>query len=133
MSSHRPNGSVKSLAPLMPQDQAQTAPLARAPGREAGALAPMREPGQVTTLSRDAAEPPAGGAPPVAPGRARSPRRFVLPLVALAALGYGVYWGYNWFVEGRFLVSTDGAYVGADASARRRLSVDDSTRPHSLL
>ena len=100
----------------MPQDQAQTAPLARAPGREAGALAPMREPGQVTTLSRDAAEPPAGGAPPAAPGRARSPRRFVLPLVALAALGYGVYWGYNWFVEGRFLVATDDAYVGADAS-----------------
>jgi membrane fusion protein (multidrug efflux system) len=100
----------------MSQDQAQTAPLARAPSREPGALAPMREPGQIATLSRDAAEPPAGGAPPTAPGRARSPRRFVLPLVALAALGYGVYWGYNWFVEGRFLVSTDDAYVGADVS-----------------
>ena len=100
----------------MSQDQAQTAPLARAPAHEPGALAPMREPGQIAALSRDAAEPPAGGAPPAAPGRARSPRRFVLPLVALAALGYGVYWGYNWFVEGRFLVSTDDAYVGADAS-----------------
>ncbi len=100
----------------MTQDQAQTAPLARAPAREPGALAPMREPGQIAALSRDAAEPPAGGAPPAAPSRARSPRRFVLPLVALAALGYGVYWGYNWFVEGRFLVSTDDAYVGADAS-----------------
>jgi len=76
----------------------------------------MREPGQLATLSRDAAQPPAGGAPPAAPGRVRSPRRFVLPLVALAALGYGVYWGYDWFVEGRFLVSTDDAYVGADAS-----------------
>jgi membrane fusion protein (multidrug efflux system) len=77
----------------------------------------MREPGQIAILSRDAAEPPAGGgAPPAAPGRARSPRRFILPLVALAALGYGVYWGYDWFVEGRFLVSTDDAYVGADAS-----------------
>jgi membrane fusion protein (multidrug efflux system) len=76
----------------------------------------MREPGQIATLGRDAAEPPAGGAPPTAPGRARSPRRFVLPLIALAALGYGAYWGYNWFVEGRFLVSTDDAYVGADAS-----------------
>jgi membrane fusion protein (multidrug efflux system) len=76
----------------------------------------MREPGQLATLGRDPAEPPAGGAPPTAPGRARSPRRFVLPIVALAALGYGAYWGYNWFVEGRFLVSTDDAYVGADAS-----------------
>ena len=100
----------------MSQDQAQTAPLARAPAHGPGALAPMREPGQLATLSRDAAEPPAGGAPPAAPGRVRSPRRFVLPLVALAALGYGVYWGYDWFVEGRFLVSTDDAYVGADAS-----------------
>ena len=91
----------------------------RSPARrraKPGALAPMREPGQVATLNRDAAEPPASGAPPSAPGRARSPRRFVLPLVAMAALGYGVYWGYNWFVEGRFLVSTDDAYVGADAS-----------------
>ena len=100
----------------MSQDQVQIAPIARAPAREPGALAPMREPGQIATLSRDAAEPPAGGAPPSAPARARSPRRFVLPLVALAAVGYGVYWGYNWFVEGRFLVSTDDAYVGADAS-----------------
>ena len=100
----------------MSQDQVQIAPIARAPAREPGALAPMREPVQIATLSRDAAEPPAGGAPPSAPARALSPRRFVLPLVALAAVGYGVYWGYNWFVEGRFLVSTDDAYVGADAS-----------------
>ena len=100
----------------MSQDQAQPAPFARAPGREPGALAPMREPGQLANFSRDAAEPPAGGAPPAAPGRARSPRRFVLPLIALAALGYGVYWGYDWFVAGRFLVSTDDAYVGADTS-----------------
>jgi membrane fusion protein (multidrug efflux system) len=100
----------------MSQDQAQTAPLARAPAREPGALAPMREPGQLATLARDAAEPPAGAAPPSSPQRARSPRRFILPLVAIAALGYGAYWAYDWFVEGRFLVSTDDAYVGADAS-----------------
>ena len=40
----------------------------------------------------------------------------VLPLVVLAALGAGGYEGYHWFVEGRFLVSTDDAYVKADMS-----------------
>ena len=100
----------------MSEDQTETAPLARAPARESTSLAPAREPGQLAALSRDVAEPPAGGAPPAAPSRARSPRRFIMPIVALAALGYGAYWAYGWFVDGRFLVSTDDAYVGADAS-----------------
>ena len=46
----------------------------------------------------------------------RSPRRFILPLVLLAGLGYGAHLAYSWFVEGRFLVSTDDAYVGADTA-----------------
>ena len=46
----------------------------------------------------------------------RSPRRFILPLILLAGLGYGAHLAYNWFVEGRFLVSTDDAYVGADTA-----------------
>ena len=48
-----------------------------------------------------------------APKRSRGVRRFVFPLVLLAALGYGGKMGYDYFVEGRFLVSTDDAYVGA--------------------
>ncbi len=43
-------------------------------------------------------------------------RRVILPLVLLAAVGGGGYEGYRWFVEGRFLVSTDDAYVKADMS-----------------
>ncbi|UDL96480.1 HlyD family secretion protein [Lichenihabitans sp. PAMC28606] len=43
-------------------------------------------------------------------------RRVVLPLVLLAAVAGGGYEGYKWFVEGRFLVSTDDAYVKADMS-----------------
>ena len=65
-----------------------------------------------------AATPPyarAAEAPPVAPVKAkRSPRRFILPLVAIAAVAYGVHYGNYYFNEGRFLVSTDDAYVGAD-------------------
>jgi len=45
----------------------------------------------------------------------RSPRRFILPLVVIAAASYGAHWGYYYFTEGRFLVSTDDAYVGANS------------------
>ena len=53
----------------------------------------------------------AAAAPPKAK---RSPRRFILPLVVIAAAAYGANWAYSYFVEGRFLVSTDDAYVGAN-------------------
>ena len=54
-------------------------------------------------------------APPLAPVKVkRSPRRFLLPLVALAGVGYGAHYGNYYFTEGRFLVSTDDAYVGAN-------------------
>ena len=59
---------------------------------------------------------PAGGPPAVPPAPAKSPRRFILPLIFIAALGYGGHWAYDYFVEGRFLVTTDDAYVGADTA-----------------
>jgi membrane fusion protein (multidrug efflux system) len=40
----------------------------------------------------------------------------VLPLVIVAALGFGAKYGYDWYVTGRFIVSTDDAYVKADMS-----------------
>jgi membrane fusion protein, multidrug efflux system len=64
------------------------------------------------------AHPPVGG-PPVAnavPTKRRGLRRFVVPVLILAALGYGGKTAYDYFVEGRILVSTDDAYVGADTS-----------------
>ena len=39
-----------------------------------------------------------------------------MPVLILAALGYGGKTAYDYFVTGRFLVSTDDAYVGADTS-----------------
>ena len=64
------------------------------------------------------AHPPAGGAPVAKPAPAKRSglRRFVVPVLILAALGYGGKTAYDYFVEGRFLVSTDDAYVGADTS-----------------
>ncbi len=71
-----------------------------------GSLAVRQGPGQA------AAAPMRGEVIP--PKKKR--RRVVLPLVLLAAVGGGGYEGYHWFMEGRFLVSTDDAYVKADMS-----------------
>ncbi|HYC25967.1 MAG TPA: HlyD family secretion protein [Roseiarcus sp.] len=54
--------------------------------------------------------------PAPAPQKRFSLRRVILPVVVLAAIGYGVSFAYQWFVEGRFIVSTDDAYVGADTA-----------------
>jgi membrane fusion protein (multidrug efflux system) len=56
---------------------------------------PMREP--------VAATPSRGG-----------PRRFVLPLLIIAALGGAGWFGWGWWTHGRFIVATDDAYVRAD-------------------
>lgn len=62
------------------------------------------------TVTPDASSAPAGVS-------ARAPRKRILLFLALAvALGYGGWKGYGWFVEGRFIVSTDDAYVKADQS-----------------
>ena len=54
---------------------------------------------------------PQGGAAPQAPaaGKGAKIRRIVLPIVVLAALGYGARAGYDYFTTGRFLVATDDA------------------------
>ena len=51
-----------------------------------------------------------------APAKRSGLRRFIVPVLILAALGYGGKTAYDYFVEGRFLVSTDDAYVGADTA-----------------
>src|SRR5579863_958062 len=62
------------------------------------------------------------GGPPVAPTAQPKPakrsalRRLIFPVILLAGVAYGGKMAYDWFVEGRFLVSTDDAYVGANTS-----------------
>ena len=54
-------------------------------------------------------------APPSAPVKVkRSPRKLILPLIVLAGVAWGANYGYGYLTEGRFLVSTDDAYVGAN-------------------
>jgi membrane fusion protein (multidrug efflux system) len=46
----------------------------------------------------------------------RQRRSIVLLLLLVGAIGFGAWKGYDWFVTGRFLVTTDDAYVKADMS-----------------
>jgi membrane fusion protein, multidrug efflux system len=79
--------------------QARNAPEARSPAAAADAGAVLREPG-----SEDK------------PKAKLSKRRAVLAAAVIAALGAGGYYGHYWWTAGRFLVSTDDAYVRADLS-----------------
>lgn len=44
-------------------------------------------------------------------------KRVVLPVLLVAALGAGAWYGYNWWTVGRFMVSTEDAYIQGDISA----------------
>lgn len=56
---------------------------------------------------------PAIASPPAKRG---GRRRFLLLTVAAVAIAAGAYFGHEWWTVGRFMVSTDDAYVGADTS-----------------
>ena len=63
------------------------------------------------------AEPQAATAPP--PAAAVEPpkkkrRGFVLPVILLALAGAGGWYGYNYWIDGRFMISTDDAYIQGD-------------------
>lgn len=54
------------------------------------------------------AETPAAAPAPAQKAKRRSP---VLPVILLALLGAGGWYGYNWWTDGRFMVSTEDAYI----------------------
>ncbi|APO76351.1 EmrA family multidrug resistance transporter protein [Rhizobium etli 8C-3] len=49
-----------------------------------------------------------------APAEKKKRRSLVLPVVALAILAGGASYGYEWWTNGRFMVSTDDAYIEGD-------------------
>ncbi|MGK6311814.1 HlyD family secretion protein [Neorhizobium sp. DT-125] len=66
-----------------------------------------------------AAEQPAAAEAIAAPAAEKAPekkkrRSLLLPIIALALLGGAAWYGYNWWTDGRFLVSTDDAYLEGD-------------------
>lgn len=44
-------------------------------------------------------------------------KRVVLPVVLIAAVAGGLWYGYDWWTVGRFMVSTDDAYVQGDIAS----------------
>ena len=60
------------------------------------------------------AQAPAAAAPEKAPEAPKKRRSMVLPIIAVVALAAGGWYGYNWWTDGRFLVSTDDAYIEGD-------------------
>ena len=82
--------------------------------------------------AREAREPQAKEAPPPAaadPKARKSPlKRGALTVVAIAAVGAGLWYGLDWWRNGRFIVSTDDAYVGAEmATISAKLAANIAT------
>ncbi|NLS05374.1 HlyD family secretion protein [Rhizobium sp. P32RR-XVIII] len=78
--------------------------------REAAASA-----GAPTAEARDTPQLPAAEATPAGkPEEKKKRRSFVLPIIVLAILAGGGWYGYEWWTNGRFMVSTDDAYIEGD-------------------
>jgi membrane fusion protein (multidrug efflux system) len=89
---------------------------------ESQVLQPRSTPsiGEVRTpeLAPPSAEKPgmetAPATAPVGPAKPRSRKKPVVIAIVAAAVAFGGYEGYEWWTQGRFMVSTDDAYVQAD-------------------
>ncbi|WP_275785231.1 HlyD family secretion protein [Pararhizobium gei] len=70
-------------------------------------------------LAKTAAEPEAQAAVAVATAEKPTPKRrnFLLPLIAIAVVAAGGWYGYDWWTNGRFMISTDDAYVEGDIAS----------------
>jgi membrane fusion protein, multidrug efflux system len=81
-----------------------------AEGAEKAELRQEAPVGEKATTAKPAGQDGSAGAD--APKKKR--RSPVLPILAVALIGAGGWYGYNWWTDGRFLVSTDDAYISGD-------------------
>ncbi|HEY5794700.1 MAG TPA: HlyD family secretion protein [Bosea sp. (in: a-proteobacteria)] len=77
---------------------------------------------------RDVESAPKTTETPASPPKGKTLRRAGLMLLGTAAIGAGLWFGGNWWFNGRFIVSTDDAYVGAEmATISAKLSANIAT------
>ncbi len=86
-----------------------------APEQPATGEAPLGEKSRPVTAP-DAA-PPAGGEAAQGGGAKGGRKRMILTGIGLVALAGGLWYGYDYWTVGRFMVSTDDAYVQGDLSS----------------
>ncbi len=87
----------------------------RRPVEAGGDLSETRadaRPAPVESAPAPTAAPDAKAAAPKRGGR----RRLILLAAVIVIVGGGAVYGYDWWANGRFMVSTDDAYVGADTA-----------------
>jgi membrane fusion protein, multidrug efflux system len=129
----QPDLVARAPAPHVPKARARPAPAPLPAEDEPPSPAPPAEPASPQSEEgRDAELAPA-------PLRPRRLRKLAFILGAVALLSAGAWYGHYWWVTGRFVVSTDDAYVGAkNATIAAKVSgyvtsvaVDDNAHVHA--
>ncbi|MBB3915318.1 HlyD family secretion protein [Rhizobium fabae] len=102
MSSNQKSNVARIVSENAEAEEVEVAAVAEAPTAEALEKPPAP------------AQPAPAQAPVAAPAAAKKRRSPVLPIVVLALLAGGGWYGYEWWTNGRFMVSTDDAYIEGD-------------------
>jgi membrane fusion protein, multidrug efflux system len=78
------------------------------PDADRAPLPAVEAPVPAETPVTPSSEPAAAAAPEK---KTRSARSFIMPIIGLALLAGGSWYGYKYWTDGRFMISTDDAYV----------------------
>lgn len=106
-------GSSSKAARVRPVDERFEAETAAA-----GEPAAQARPEVAPVEARQSEAPVATPAPATAEAPAKPKRkRILLPIIGLAVLGAAGWFGYEWWTTGRFMISTDDAYIEGDLTS----------------
>jgi membrane fusion protein (multidrug efflux system) len=113
---HRNRGALRAIEATDSIDAAPSSPAGPRLVREAPPVATSADAAARRPDTQPVVEQPSVSAPPPAEApkaKRRSPRRAIIGLGAILLLALGSWYGHYWWTLGRFLESTDDAYVGA--------------------